>query len=859
MPYVIAMLLSGGPLLAAEDREIYSAPAPLAQQNTGRPTEDARITSSITTGQAAVSIPLDETGIADWRFVNPRNPQIVAENAVVEFTNQTTDRTFEITTSLALRPAELVPEMLATIPLLVHDALTTGTPRPDPEAGETLFDYESRLIGLAKRAHAVSPAGGPDKARWGGILDHVLELESALRDLAKSSAEEAKSRTDLLELRNDSDASVLEASRRKHEVASDARLAAERRVAVLSGDQGDLAKERAPIIEWLVAEAKEKRRLRSESNDPDRRQALGEESDLLNAAAEGLATQSADSALVLRLRMAIPSVRLSDCTVAATVLCTAAIQVYPNGSGQFPHEVLLFQADPTGPARFDVKFFEEEDTPARPTAYLVAESRVAMSGPPRSVGSIAAVAGITAAYEPFLLDRSAESRNCPFLCPDKPFTGEERSHTLGSGRVDITQTYGNLLDGKVSFSFKEGDLGGGNANLDVKLSQYRFNIYSHPGLTFHYGKYTFAAPSSGIAINESGEGARVGFHNYALSRLVKRESGTGIADAANRDHEVWILEANNVSLNRQGRADTEGEPNRRFLRTMSAVYLRGNDRQIPQAIPHAKTGVTETFFTGHNYETYGGQLNFAVPKKVYGSFAAYRSDRSADERDALCGSALHVCDGRGVVTLLTATHPFAIDEDGKARRTVTLTIGQGTGDDPTTAHEDEGYIGETATFAPDLIFLSTLSASISSRPFVDISLYSHSDPNVDRALKEEFHRLDSGALGIGRGLSNKRYLGLRYVDNEFSPLAWLVREFLDIPVADIKSKATIVTLNGYRLREAAFASDDAGYELDVEFQVETPRGVKGTVKAGYYRPGSGVELVIPKDVWTASAGISISL
>jgi hypothetical protein len=844
--------------IATGQIEIYSLPAPENQQNTVEEIPSPEATS-LMTGIPVVPIPLDDTGVADWRYINPRKPQRVRDRFSIEFVNLTADRTFEVTTNVSLRPAELVPQPFpATVPLVIYDALmleSVNQERPPfrTDERETLRAYEIRLIQEAKDEHPT----------YATILDDVLQLEEALRERTANVAAESAARSHLLGLKLETEAAAVNPAEVALRKAIANRSAADDRVRELTGvatpsTDDDLAERRKPLIDAITAKATSWRQRRGRSATPEERLNYNGVIASLDAAIDALKTQSTETSLLVQLRRSIPSIRLDDCTVEVSVTCTAAIQVYPNGSGVFPHEVLLFQTDPTGPARFNVRFFEEEETPARQVAYLLAERLAGRTGPPKSIGTLAAVASIGASTDPFIEDRSTTSRNCPFLCVDKPYNGAQRTHYVGSGRIEVTQTFGNLLDGKVNIAFKDGDLGGSNSTTDIKLSQYRFNIYSEPGWTFHYGKFQFAAPSSGIAISESGEGFRLAFHNYAVSHIIKRESSANIADAANLDNRTWIAEANNMAIPNWILKKFPRQP----LRTLNLIYLHGNDRKGMEQKKNPNTNIEETSFTGHEYQTYGAQIGITVPRLFYGTVSGYRSRRDAKEKEAPCGNALHVCDGRGDVGLLTITRPFSVDEDGKSKRTITFTLGIGSGDDPASTTEDEGYIGESAGYTPDQIFLSTLSGGISTRNFFDVKQFADpTNPDNDRLLKENFHTLDLGVVGIGRGLANKRYLGLKYVDNSFSLLEVLATTFLPIPQSDIRSRATVITLNDYRLRRPPLnsRSHHAGYELDIEFLVETPRAVKVALRGGYYWRGAAVEQFILKDAWTVSTGISISL
>src|SRR5690349_2465294 len=89
--FLAALLLVG--TAETDELEIFERPAP-AQQQRPYQVEVAPTETSIT-GERVVSIRLDDTGIQDWRFMNPRKPQSVNANAIIQFENQTADRIFE--------------------------------------------------------------------------------------------------------------------------------------------------------------------------------------------------------------------------------------------------------------------------------------------------------------------------------------------------------------------------------------------------------------------------------------------------------------------------------------------------------------------------------------------------------------------------------------------------------------------------------------------------------------------------------------------------------------------------------------------------------------------------------------------
>jgi hypothetical protein len=165
-----------------------------------------------------------------------------------------------------------------------------------------------------------------------------------------------------------------------------------------------------------------------------------------------------------------------------------------------------------------------------------------------------------------------------------------------------------------------------------------------------------------------------------------------------------------------------------------------------------------------------------------------------------------------------------------ARRSVSLLLGMGSADRSSTPLKDEGYVGETAAFAPDVLLLSSFAG----------------------ATDTVQHHI------IGPSLSNKRYIGLTYTENSHSPLAWIARR-LGTPDADLISAAMIFKLHDYRFREPVNGSRDAAREVDFELPIETPKGITITIGAAYLWPGSALQTLIRKRGWALSGGVSLRL
>lgn len=100
------MLITAATAFGSEDQTIFSAPPP--ERMTAGRTQATKSVPSLSTGAAPdVTIPLDNTGISDWSYMNPRRPSVIKRGSGIEFHNRTVDRKFEISTSVSLSRADL--------------------------------------------------------------------------------------------------------------------------------------------------------------------------------------------------------------------------------------------------------------------------------------------------------------------------------------------------------------------------------------------------------------------------------------------------------------------------------------------------------------------------------------------------------------------------------------------------------------------------------------------------------------------------------------------------------------------------------------------------------------------------------
>lgn len=494
---------------------------------------------------------------------------------------------------------------------------------------------------------------------------------------------------------------------------------------------------------------------------------------------------------------------------------------------------------------FEVDFFDQTDDPAYSKGYIARKviDPKDTTAQPENKFTTNLITGFTGADEPCF----GKLDDCKGTLNEVPYDGKMKRHYSATGQADFSQDLGNRANGKLSLQYKKSDLGKDDGTT---VSQYQINIFGTNNTTFTLGKFSFVQPSNQIAASVTGEGLRFTFHNFGVSYLVSRESDDGSADAHNKDHDLLLAQWRQP-INRFG-----------FFRRLELLALRGEDRCKPRpADVAAREGgcpiekIGEVSFLKafpHTYTTIGGELFFTVPfgpspadprerrLPLTGSAAYYRSWKDSRQTDPPPADPLFLDmrDGEGSVALLTIGRPFGFVEEKpgskkvKPTRVLTSLVGWGSGDDPKTGEEDEGYLGETAAFTRDQIFLTGI------------------------ALRRGGTQANQALAGLGKGLSNKWYFGLQYTDNTTSLLEWIAA-LLQVDRNDIVSQSTTISLHSYRLHEPVFNNRDGGFEADIEFRMEQPRSVKWRLVGGYFIPGDAVSSVVKKEVWTVTAGVVV--
>ncbi|HEX9940639.1 MAG TPA: hypothetical protein VGG03_01385 [Thermoanaerobaculia bacterium] len=543
-----------------------------------------------------------------------------------------------------------------------------------------------------------------------------------------------------------------------------------------------------------------------------------------------------------------------DLSFSSATSVTVTLTVPPGSLGDI--DAWLLSKAPKGIVPFNVDFFDQTDDPAYSKGYIalreIDPTDSSVQPDSRFVNNL--ITGLTTLYEPCLGGAECSGSlgpNFPTVPPAKPdqnalYEGESRRHSRGRGQLDLSQNLGNRADAKLSLLYEANDLGqteADNTNDPVRVSQFQVNVFGTTGLTLSLGKFTFAEPSNRIAISEAGEGLRLTWRHFSLSYIAKRESNLGVANDHNKDRETLLGE---VSGPIRGT---------RLFRRFRITGLWGEDRCKPRRLSTSESVINgeckDASSFPYTYATLGGEVFFnaradrtpedllAGRSPLTGSFAAYVSRRDA----RLAGKP----DGEGYVGLLTLGRPFdwVPEKEGskklKPRRILTALAGYGSGDETDSQDVDEGYIGEGAAFANDMVFLSGLAGAIRkgslNRPLEDLT-------------QEERRR-------IGIGLSNKAYLGFQYTINDSSWLEWIAVNVFNGDKRDIVSQSSTFSAHGYRFVEPVFGDREAGYEFDAEFRIEQPQFVKWRVTAGYFIPGDAVKSLVKQETWTMSVGVVI--
>lgn len=498
----------------------------------------------------------------------------------------------------------------------------------------------------------------------------------------------------------------------------------------------------------------------------------------------------------------------------------------------FPRAILERRSDRV--IQFTVSFFDEAEPPANATGYarLSTRPRLELSAdePDETISNV---------VPPKLLFNFGGDAGADYALPKNAVDSHVRRTT---GASSLGFQYIGPFDLSATLQFKKGEFGGAASTNQVQASQYQAKVFGPIGSVLEYGRFVFAKPSSGIAMSETGEGLRFSLNRGSIGYLVRRESDnptTPGADEHDRDSYVLI-----------------GQVNAGFgwLRSLLLTASWGNEKGITPPTTNANCDLPDKppCVVPHTYSTFGFDAKFPLASNVVMNAAAYHSVRNvrADSRlDDVPPLFLDPrTNGKGDVALVTVSWSRLVEQSlleplTQAKPSFSLTglLGYGSSDDPSTPNRDEGFLGETAGYANDKLFLSALAET-----------------------KKQ----------LGHGLANKWYGGFQYSNARFSPLFWVATLFK--AQKEVQSRATTVTLHKYQFirdlncgdvtdksvcdADLARGHKDGGYEADVEFLIETPKSVRWTLSGAWYRRSRAVEAVgIKRNPWVVAANVSIKI
>lgn len=504
--------------------------------------------------------------------------------------------------------------------------------------------------------------------------------------------------------------------------------------------------------------------------------------------------------------------------------CSGSITVSPGTTvdldarvvNQSPNKIFQFTAD----------FFDQTEASASFTRGFLAlqdidPSKVELQPKDRfDVGFAASLTGLTDPCINCSLDRVPPAGEVPPF-----FDGERKRHYTGRGRLDVGMALGNRFNGKLGILFKNSDLGEDLKESKLSLDQYQVTVNGTNALTLTYGNTPFAVPSKGIAIREVGEGFRLGWTGRKiaaqLTHLVKRESELFKADRRDEDKDSWVFHIQPIPLNLG------------VFYSASVTGVRGQER-LDRDERTQDDGKKLLEVRPFVYETYGGELFFAGEQRSYlGSLAGYYSERDSKSR--------LLPDGRGYVGLLTFGIPYSwitervtangqmVELRKKPRRNFTVFLGYGSGDDPKSA-TDESYIGETGSFLGNVLFFGGLNE--------------FKPQQIGRGLSNKRY----GAVQWTDNTFSLQGFIAKLMDVDERDI---VSQSTTVRLHEYRFNKKVVA-DGFG------ADRDAGREIDLEFIMEGPKSVKWTIQGSYFMPGRAMkDLFNHEDAWSFTAGVSV--
>ena len=537
--------------------------------------------------------------------------------------------------------------------------------------------------------------------------------------------------------------------------------------------------------------------------------------------------------------------------------CSASFRVGPASEISVPLSALYrgYVVPKSSPAKakvvaFAVSFYDDDREPAFPRGYfsLVAARDLLESGSATRWSS-----AVSADYSG-LADLSAFDAPAAALPPVAANDWRAR----GNVRVSLKQSLSGRVNTDFEVRLKRGEYGG--TEPAVTTTRFRVDVNTLNGTVFSAGRAGVATPSEGIAISEGGDSFGVRFWHVQLNHLFRAQVREAIkptlqsgAFRADREHHTTVLQLAGIPLS--------------CLGTLDAIATYGVRRQArseddPTAAPKPATSFVET---RRWYRTVGGEVSTLLP---LGARMVWASYWSRAETNVGGGYPIGTDDGGGRVMLGTLSWtnfdhqdtPVGAEPEKRAKSerqgkaiadwTFQLRYGRGSAelDDSTAPHRQEAYAGESEAFAPDVIFLSTLVPAV------------HSSDTRKPAL--------GSALALTPGLGNKEYLGAVVNIPRVDALARFLQ--LVLPKDSVSAPSLSFVGHAYRSHNTSAFGRNLGAEFDAVMTLEAPKGVKTSITAAVFQPGSGLSSVpatssawgrlsLDRRIWAVVAAVNVLL
>ena len=475
----------------------------------------------------------------------------------------------------------------------------------------------------------------------------------------------------------------------------------------------------------------------------------------------------------------------------------------------------------------------------------------------------------------------------------KPYISDQSEFLSGTGKLTLDGNLTTLAKAQVVLQYQSRNFGGEDTSDKVTAPLYRLAVHQRNGNTFAFGKFEFDKPASNLGISLMGDGVQWQHRRFDVGYLIRKESEAGKANAANRDHKIIWGRVPNLGLPRWGifhRLSFHalyGQNEKDIYKIKAAeidnikgipVFSGSPDDEDPDLLGYYEV---EEDTQPYNYWTLGLQQRFSLKHSdtwsSSGSLSYFQSERRARSNDTSASLTFPggIVDDNGEIEPNDVPRaPFERGEgrswllswslqenrikkkqvpENDVKNQFTFLVGHGSGGYREENHLNRGYLGETSSFAPDMIFLSGLASALA-----------RVEPT------------------IGSGLSNKTYASMSFQRSG----APLVKTFMKVFGWDEKltKASTTFSLHYYRLNTIdmpranlilqgellagstdmrtpvvpyALDSKSLGWEFNLLAQASLPNNLKTQLMGAYFAPGSALDDLVQKDLWFA--GLSFGM